>query len=195
MKKMVRCLTGTAVSVLFVIAVASFSYAGPLEQRINERIKSLQTQIDAEVKLGELTPTEKAMVQTRLNRVNAQANKANDIKYGLGNNEVKAINAELDAIARTIDKKSHNLQSAHAGDLIINKINGLQKQIDSGYNDGSLNGTEAKNLNNRLDTISKQYNRKAKNGLSEQEVKDINTDLEQLGKNIIRKDNNKRRAL
>jgi hypothetical protein len=193
-KKLVKAVQRTAVVVSLVLAAAAVAVAGPAEQKIGQRIQTLQGQIDAGAKSGELTVAEKAKVQARLDKIRVQVEKFNDSKYGLGDAEVKKINAELDVLAKSVKKQSSDLQSSQAGDKIAARIDELQKQIDSGYNNGSLTGSEAKKLGNRLDQIRRINARKTKNGLTEGEIRNVETDLDKLAKQIVKQGKDKQRV-
>jgi len=194
MKVFGKLLICTGVAVIFALVAVSHAYAGPAEQKINSRIKSLQRQIDSGASSGKLTPEETSAVQSKLDRIKARVDKAKDAKYGLSGGEVQAINNQIDSLAKDVDKKKHDVKTTRTDTQVTHRIDELQKRIDSGHSNGSLTGSEAKSLATRLENIRKQYERASKNSLSESEIKSIDRKLEQLARDISKEKHDKQRA-
>ena len=192
--KLINMVQRITVAFALVLAATAVAVAGPAEQKIGQRIQVLQGQIDAGAKSGELTVAEKAKVQSRLDKIRVQVEKFNDNKYGLSDAEVKKINAELDTLTKAVKKQASDLQSTQVGDKIAARIDELQKQIDSGYANGSLTGSEAKKLGSRLDQIRRIYARKTKNTLTEGEIRTVENDLDRLARQIVKQGNDKQRV-
>ena len=194
MGKPINMVQRITVAFALVLVATAVAVAGPAERKIGQRIQVLQGQIDAGAKSGELTVAEKAKVQSRLDKIRVQVEKFNDNKYGLSDAEVRKINTELDTLTKAVKKQSSDLQSNQVGDKIATRIDELQKQIDSGYANGSLTGSEAKKLGNRLDQIRRIYARKTKNTLSEGEIRTVENDLDRLARQIVKQGNDKQRV-
>jgi uncharacterized coiled-coil DUF342 family protein len=71
-------------------------------------------------------------------------------------------------------------------DQIRGKMNSLQQRIDEGVRAGTLTGQEAKRVQNQLNSIRKGFDSAVQNGLSDREAKQFNQRLDTLSKDVYK---------
>jgi len=179
---------------LLILVVVPNLYAGPSERHISKRISELQEGIDSGVHTGAITPDESKKLQSRLDKIQENFDKAQGKRHGMRDGEVTSINSKLDALSKDIKRERRDLQTTRTDDKITRRINEMEKRIESGHRNGSLTGSEAKSLQARLDGIRDRLGRAQKNGLSDHEIRTINHELDELSKKISKEKNDCQRA-
>jgi hypothetical protein len=71
-------------------------------------------------------------------------------------------------------------------DQIRGKMDNLQQRIDEGVKSGKLTGQEAKGAQNQLNSIRRGFDNAVKNGLSDREAKQFNQRLDTLSKEVYK---------
>ena len=71
-------------------------------------------------------------------------------------------------------------------DQIRGKMDNLQQRIDEGVKSGTLTGQEAKRAQNQMNSIRKGFDSAVQNGLSDREAKQFNQRLDTLSKDVYK---------
>jgi len=191
---MMKKTVSVMIVLLMVFAAASVLYAGPSEQRIEKQIHELQARIDEGARSGSLTPAESGKLQSRLDKIRDHFEKARAKRYGLGDGEVKTIDAKLDALRRDVYKEKHDVQTARSNDRLRHRIDELQRRIEAGSRDGSLTGTEARSLQHRLDNVRNQFEQAQSGSMSDQRIKSVEHNLDRISQDISKERRDRQRA-
>ena len=179
---------------LLILVVVPNLYASPSENHISKRISELQQGIDNGVHTGAITQDESKKLQSRLDKIQENFDKVKGKRHGMSGGEVTSVNNKLDALSKDIKREKRDPQTTRTDDKISRRISEMQKRIKSGHRNGSLTGSETKSLQARLDGIRDHFERAQKNGLSDQEIRAINHELDKLSKNIAKEKNDRQRA-
>lgn len=98
------------VLLLILVVVPNLS-ARPLEHRISKRISELQHGIDSGVQTGAITPDESKKLQSRLDKIQKNFDKARGKRHGMSDDEVASVNNKLDALSKNIKREKRDYQT------------------------------------------------------------------------------------
>jgi hypothetical protein len=161
-------------------------------QSIDQRFNNISRGISESVRAGGLTQYEADRLINELRQI--QRIDADYRRGGLSDWERRDLNQRLDRLVRAYDSERRDGQRAPA--RLYERVNTLQNNIRTGYQNGGLTDREASSLQRDLDQIRYRIDRESqsRNGLSDYARQDLNRQIDRLAEVIRReqRDNERR---
>ena len=205
MQRYLRVAISVAILLLVLLSACLEPAKRPFHEGIDlpNRIDNQQRRIDEGISTGELTRPEAEIVQENLNWIKQEYARAKD-DGKISGEEWERIQQYLDQNSRMITEKKENpvqrlFSTPYQPPQVISvqdKITNQQQRIDQGIATGELTLREAEVIQGNLTWIKGEYARmKADKSLTESELKQIDSMLEQNSNMIYNKKHNPVRRL
>jgi len=167
-------------------AVAALSVALPASaqswQSINQRQANLDQRIDVGVRNGSLTRNEAVQLRAQFRQIASLETQYR--RNGLTAAERRDLDRRFDALSARIRVERHDNNGANGWQNINQRQAALDARIDAGVRSGRLNQSEARQLRAEFRQIANLEAQYRRNGLTQNERRDLDRRFDRLSANL-----------